>query len=133
MSEPTLDHSLDLESNKAPVYTTKRTDLFYCREFLNLPNKGSSAHIIGKIGLEKEFKDNKLHRVYSNNTLQISDCNNKINLEISTNKEYAENSIYKLDKLIEVLTQMRAALKKIIKEREKLDKQLVKSNYEFSK
>jgi hypothetical protein len=93
-------------------WSTKTESLLFRREFLNQPDKGSSAHILARVAEISEFKDDILTEKFIDTELSISDCNNKIHLNLGVSKENFDNTIYKLNKLIEVLTQVKDTILK---------------------
>lgn len=93
------------------VYRTEEKKLLSVREFLNLPYNYSTAAIVLKAVLTKEFKDDKLINVWLDNSFSLSDCNNQINLAFSINdKESFDNSIFKVDTLLDSIRKFKSAL-----------------------
>lgn len=112
----------------------KREDIHFDRRFLNKENKGSTAAIAVQFGIERYFsKDKELSAVYDYYMLALSDCNKKIELEVSfdTKSDY-ENSLYKLETLIDVLTKAKKGLVKARKQYLKYDKECVKKALKIS-
>lgn len=100
-------------SEETSTYKQEKKNLMFTREFLNLPNNHSTASIVFRADVDKEFKDNKLTDTYLNSSFQISDCSNKINLEFSVDtKESFENSLFKLDTLLNGIRKFRSAIVK---------------------
>lgn len=99
------------------------------RRFLNKENFHSFAAIIGKIKIEKYYNDkNLLNSYYVTRYVSISDCSEKISLELNveTEEEY-NNTLYKLDTLIDVFSKLKAGIistRELVKE---LDKEVVKT------
>ncbi len=119
-----VSDTIEPKSSEGNTFREEVKPLMFKREFLNKPNKGSSAHIIAKVELIKRYTNDKLTEVSSYSDLQIADCSNKINLEISTRPEYYENSIYKLNTLIDTLTEIKAAFQTVVRERKKVPTKL---------
>jgi len=91
-------------------------------KFLNKPGFHSVAAISYKIELEKVLRSDDHESPFGSVT--ISNCNRSIELDISAENDQAyENSLYKLDTLIEVLQAARKdhkrAWKKANRERNK--------------
>lgn len=83
--------------------------LYYKREFLNKEGHGSHAHILAHIELYDKY--------YLSGEFSISDCSRIATLEFSYNgqAESLENSMYKLDLLIDTLKEFRKEFKKAAK------------------
>jgi hypothetical protein len=106
-------------------WSTTSESLMFRREFLNQPGKGSAACIIAKVTKIKEFKNEVLTEDFVESELSISDCNNKINLSIGVSKDNIENSIYKLNKLIDVLTELKGVIEE---EKSRRDRDSIEEN-----
>ena len=101
--------------------------LLYNREFLNMPTMGSSAHVIAKVEFSKSYRGDKLTGCWLSPTIDIADCGNKIHLSLSTaGEKEITNTMYKLNKLINILTELRSTITKGVKEVEKNKKKLSK-------
>jgi hypothetical protein len=81
------------------------------REWLNLPNHNTTASIVTKVNVDKEYKDDKLVGMYLGTTFNISDCDRKIALDFAVNnQENYDNSIYKLDTLINNIRKFKSGI-----------------------
>lgn len=96
------------------------------RALLNLPGHHSTAVIIAEIEDTRGWEDGKgrggkeltSYNAQPETTLTISDCSRQVNLELDLGTDSRlENSLYKIDTLIDCL---RAARKGVIKEHERL-------------
>ena len=80
---------------------------FVERRFLNKSNYHSTASVVGKISGE-EYSSRAYCEFY------ISNCDRTLSLSIdSDNKEDLENSIFKMEQLIEGASKMKEALEKL--------------------
>ena len=80
---------------------------FVERRFLNKSNYHSTSSVVGKISGE-EYSSRAYCEFY------ISDCNRTISLDIdSDDLADLENSIFKMEQLIEVASKMKEALEKL--------------------
>lgn len=105
----------------------KEDVIFERKEFLNLPGQNGMANIVASIvawsGEPKTDDNGKILRRSVGYTLDFADCNRVISIAIDDSSEYnRENSLYKVDTLIEVLTDFRGALKKELKYQKRLEK-----------
>lgn len=91
----------------------KKSDLVYSRrEFLNLPGQESIACIVTHIKRGEWGQKNELYR-NSEYELTITDCADQAKLNLEHDTEYdRENSLFKVDTLISVLTEFRGELVK---------------------
>lgn len=115
----------------------KRTDVIYSKkEFLNLPGHETVACILTHMVKIDWGKEEDLQREIDYEFV-ITDCSDNIKLRIVDGTEYdRENSMYKIDTLIDVLTKFRSALVdefKIQAEMEKKREQLEKEKLEKEK
>lgn len=110
----------------------KKEDVIYSRkEFLNLEGQESMANIVAHI-VKSDWgrKDDELNREIDV-TLNIADCDRKISLALYLDDEYnRENSLNKVDTLIEVLTEFRDALEREAKYQARLEKKRAKKKAE---
>lgn len=88
--------------------------LFARREFLNFPGWHTTASIVAD--LTESFLDEPNEVGWKNwvsATFHIADCDRKIKLDLDlvTDEDF-ENTLYKMDMIIAVTKDMRAALKK---------------------
>lgn len=87
----------------------KGKEVVYCdRQFLNKPGYNGMANIVAEIShdwwREKEFADIDI-------TLGIADCNRQITFTFDMDSdEDWENNIYKIDKMAEMMTNLKVAL-----------------------
>lgn len=87
--------------------------VYYKRDFLNTDTHGSFAAILGSIYISKYYDEKgRLSDFYKNTSLSITDCTKRIDLELESSNEYLENSLHKLDRIIEVASNMKTALVK---------------------
>jgi hypothetical protein len=86
------------------------------REFLNLPGFNAGAYVLAEVqdtSRREPEEDNNGWRNYSPSlTLEISDCSRRIGLEFDVCSERElENSLHKVDTLIDALWRFRQGLK----------------------
>lgn len=90
----------------------KKEDIIFSKkEFLNLPGQEEMASIMAQVTLQTYWgnKDDLERNV--DYTLIISDCNKQIRLDFNHGDEYdQENSLFKLDTLINTLSEFRSVL-----------------------
>jgi len=99
----------------------KEDVIFERKEFLNLPGHHGMANIVAYIVDDKWDKSDKLERDVDIK-LDIADCSRVISMSIDDySKDDRENSLYKVDTLIEVLSDFKKALKKEFKLQDKLE------------
>jgi len=80
---------------------------FVDRRFLNKSNYHSTSSVVGKISGE-DYSSRPYCEFY------ISDCNRTVSLDMdSYDQKDLENSIFKMEQLIEVASKMKKALKKL--------------------
>jgi len=119
--------------NETVLNETKKNkdtvSLYYGREFLNMPKHGSFASIIGSVYIRKYYNEGLLTEYWPSSSLSISDCDKRINLELSVT-ENLENSLYKLNKIIEIATQLRDGIVEANKLIPELEKELKDANEE---
>lgn len=96
------------------------------RALLNLPGHHSTAAIIAEIENTVDWPEGKSrsggeltsYTAEPNSTLLISDCSNQVNIEIDIGTSARlENSIYKIDTMIDALKALR---KGVIREHDRL-------------
>lgn len=96
---------------------SRKKTIYYEREFLNKPGFYSQANIIASI--TRRYNDQN-HIKCLEFDLDIADCYDQISLIIDNKTaEDRENSLHKVDKMIEILTGFRKALKKEFAYKEK--------------
>lgn len=100
----------------------KKDVIFERKEFLNLPGHNGMANVVTQIvkskwSNRKDFRDLSI-------TLDFADCDRKVSMDFTVDsKSYNnENALYKVDTLIDVLTEFRGVLKEEIKIQKKLKK-----------
>ena len=100
----------------------KKEDVsFERKEFLNLAGHQGQANIVAYIVNDAWDKSDKLERNVDIK-LDIADCSRVISMSIDDySEDDRENSLYKVDTLIEVLTDFRKALKKEFKLQTRLE------------
>jgi hypothetical protein len=94
-----------------------------------MPKHGSFASIIGSVYIRKYYNEGLLTEYWPSSSLSISDCDKRINLELSVT-ENLENSLYKLNKIIEIATQLRDGIVEANKLIPELEKELKDANEE---
>ena len=101
------------------------TDLeFVDRRFLNKSNYHSTANVVAKISGE-DFSSRAYCEFY------ISNCDRTISLDMdSDDLADLENSIFKMEQLIEVAHKMKVAMKKLKPYLEKLEEERLKAKKE---
>jgi len=89
----------------------KKEDIIFSRkEFLNLAGQESMANIVCHITKQHTQGDGSY---YPDITLSVADCDRKVSMYLDLEDEYdIENSMHKVDTLIDVLTEFRRELKK---------------------
>ena len=91
------------------------------RRFLNLPGFHGGAYVVAYVEDTSERVPSKLgcfadegsryHNPHPRIILEFADCSNRINLEFDVHTELqVENSVHKIDTLIEALTAFREGL-----------------------
>ena len=99
----------------------KNKIIFSKREFLNLPGHHSMANIVTDI--KKYNGDEEKGERWIDIHVGIADCNRSISLAFDyEDKEGRENSLHKVDTLINVLTEFREALEKEMKYQNRLER-----------
>lgn len=99
----------------------KENVVFSRKDFLNLPGLNSTASIVTHINRNdmNEYGDYQRSEVH----FSMSDCTRTIDFDIELSTEYErENAIYKVDKLIEVLSDFKMALEKECEHQRKMEK-----------
>ena len=91
------------------------------RALLNLPGHHSTAAIVAEIestahwpdGKGRHGKDPTSYNISPEVTFSITDCDNKVNIEIEIGSEAKlENSLHKLDTMIACMRKLRKGLQK---------------------
>ena len=106
----------------------KENVIFERKEFLNLPGHNGMANVIASIvksnwGEDKTDEDGNVTSRSVEYKLDFADCDRRISMEIDDYDEYTrENAMYKVDTLIETLTEFRTALMKELKYQHRLEK-----------
>jgi len=100
----------------------KEDVIFERREFLNLAGHNGMANIVANIVKSNYGSRNDDYR-HIDCKLDFADCSRVVNMEINLEDEYSrENALYKVDVLIDVLTEFREALEKEGKYQARLEK-----------
>jgi hypothetical protein len=106
----------------------KEDVIFERKEFLNLPGHNGMANVVASIvtnrwGKPETDDDGNLLRRNTEYQLDFADCDRKVSMDIDDDDEYSrENALYKVDTLIDVLTEFRDALEKELKYQHRLEK-----------
>jgi hypothetical protein len=105
----------------------KEDVIFERKEFLNLPGHNGMANIVASIvawgGKPKTDDDGNILRRGVSYKLDFADCSRVISMDIDDDTEYnRENALYKVDTLIDVLTDFRDALEKEMKYQRRLER-----------
>jgi len=102
----------------------KEKVIFNKREFINKPGHHSMAHIIASIVKSNHGNENiEEGDSWVEIDLSLADCSRTINLSIDYgNKEERDNSLYKVDVLINTLTDFRSALEKELKYQARMER-----------
>ena len=96
--------------------------IFSKREFLNLPGHHSMANIVASITKYRDEDVEKGNR-WIDIHLGIADCNRTITLAIDYDgEEDRKNALYKVDTMINTLTEFRKALEKELKYQARLER-----------
>ena len=109
----------------------KKTDVIFERkEFLNLAGHNGMANIVTQIIKSPWGDDDELNRSIDVK-LDFADCSRVISMDIETHDDYSrENSIHKVDVLIDVLSEFREALVKELKYQARLEKKIARKKAE---
>lgn len=109
----------------------KEDVIFERKEFLNLPGMNGMANVVASIvssgeswrGSEVDKNGKPLYH-HIDCKLDFADCNRMVSMNLDEyDSEYGrENMMYKVNTLIEVLTEFRDALKKELKYQDRLEK-----------
>lgn len=91
------------------VYRSEKEVLFERREFLNMPGHGSFASICAQVKGTIEYTNDTATDYYMSPSLSLMDCANKVTYELSFGKSSYENSLYKLDTIVRILTEFKEA------------------------
>lgn len=94
---------------------SKEKVVYYKRIFLNKPRRHAGAFVIAEVTEErwshKDKKGKEHEQTRLDALLEISDCSRHISLSLDTGKKQDRaNTIYKLNTLISVLTELRGEL-----------------------
>lgn len=101
----------------------KNNVIFCKREFLNLPGHHSMANIVASITKYRDEDIEKNERRWVDIHLGIADCSRTITLSIDHDSyEDRENALFKVDTLINTLTEFREALEKEMKYQNRLER-----------
>jgi transposase len=101
----------------------KRKDVIFERkEFLNLPGHNGMANIVAQIVGNNYKSDGEEYRsAYCK--LDFADCSRVISMDIDLDDEYnRENALFKIDTLIDVLTEYRDVVEKEAKYQKRLER-----------
>lgn len=109
----------------------KEDVIFERKEFLNLAGHNGMANIVANIVKSTGYgRDNDDYR-HIDCKLDFADCSRVVNMEISLDDEYSrENALYKVDVLIDVLTEFREALVKEGKYQARLERRRARKKAE---
>lgn len=122
-----------IRDNNTKTEHTGKENLLYIREFLNMPNHHGFAAIRAGAALEKHYtKEGKLRDYYFNRVLVISDCSNKISIDLGLGEDY-ENTIFKLNTLLKGITGLLEVLPKAKQLAEEMEKEIAANNEENQK
>jgi len=100
----------------------KEKTIFSKREFLNLPGHHSMANIVVHIVKDREEDVEKGNR-WIDIHLGIADCTRSVTFAMDYyTKEQRDNAMYKVDTLINTLTEFREALEKELKYQARLER-----------
>ncbi len=90
------------------------------KAFLNQDGFHSDASICYEISVEQS---NSKHKPWANCSLSIRDCTDRVNLELDIHSESSmDNTIYKIDTMMEYLRKVKREIKIARREFEKLTK-----------
>lgn len=100
----------------------KKEDVIFDRkEFLNLAGHNGMANIVAQIVAGKYGDVGEYRHAYCK--LDFADCSRVISMDIDLSDEYTrENSLFKLDTMIDVLTEYRDAVEREAKYQKRLEK-----------
>ena len=106
----------------------KKDVIFERKEFLNLPGLNGMANIVAQIKKSSWGNSDKNSRNLEVN-LSFADCDRKVSMAMSIDEDSYENknTLYKVDTLIDVLTEFRDVLEIEAKIQKKLKKKRKKS------
>ncbi len=108
----------------------KEDVIFERKEFLNLAGHNGMANVVANIVKSSYRNDDDNYR-HIECKLDFADCSRVVNMEINLDDEYSrENALYKVDVLINVLTEFREALEKEGKYQARLEKRRARKEAE---
>lgn len=101
----------------------KEDVIFERKEFLNLAGHNGMANVVAHIIKSNHYGNkDELYR-HIDCKLDFADCSRVVNMSIDLDDEYSrENALYKVDMLINVLTDFRVALEKEAKYQSRLER-----------
>ena len=108
----------------------KEDVIFERKEFLNLPGHNSMANIITQIVKHNYNDDDELYRNISI-ILDFADCTRVVSMDLEYDSDYArENTLHKIDTIVDVLGDFREALVRELKYQKRLEKKRAKRKAE---
>jgi len=100
----------------------KKDVIFERKEFLNLAGHNGMANIVAQIVGNEYNNDDGLYR-YAECKLDFADCSRVISMDIDLGDDYSrENALFKLDTMLDVLTEYRDAIEREGKYQKRLEK-----------
>lgn len=109
----------------------KKKDVIYSRkEFLNLAGQESMANIVAHI-VKSGWRSGEDFYRHVDLTLDIADCDRKISFALDLDGDYErENSLHKIDTLIDVLIEFRDAVEREAKYQARLERKRARTEVE---
>jgi len=100
----------------------KKDVIFDRKEFLNLAGHNGMANIVAQIIGSDYTKDDETYR-HTYCKLDFADCSRVISMDIDLDDDYSrENALFKIDTMLDVLTEYRDAIEREAKYQKRLEK-----------
>lgn len=111
----------------------KKDVIFERKEFLNLAGHNGMANIVAQIvGNDYTNNDEKYRSAYC--TLDFADCSRVVSMDINLSDDYSrENALFKIDTMLDVLTDYRDAIEREAKYQRRLERKKARIQAEKDK
>lgn len=111
----------------------KEDVIFERKEFLNLAGHNGMANIVAQIIGNEYTRDDETYR-HAYCKLDFADCDRRVSMDIEIDDDYSrENALFKVDTMLEVLTEFRDALEREAKYQKRLEKKRARKKAEKDK
>ncbi len=111
----------------------KEDVIFERKEFLNLPGHNGMANIVAQITKNQWNSDDELYRNLELK-LDFADCDRKVSMDLGYHNDYdRENTLHKVDTMIDVLSEFREVLEKELKYQKRLERKRARAKEEKEK